>query len=68
VAPHLNSRKLDRSNVLRWDAGRLLRYESGKVVVNVEPLFGADAGTWGGQPRAVTDIENLFIGANLRAD
>lgn len=55
--------KLDRSNIIRWDVSRLLRYEPGRPVINDEPLFGAVAGAWYGQPKAVTAIDNLFIAA-----
>jgi hypothetical protein len=56
-------RKLDRANIIRCDVSRLLRYEPGRPVINDEPLFGAVACAWKGQPRAVTTIDNLFIGA-----
>lgn len=55
--------KLNRSNIIRCDISRLLRYEPGRPVINDEPLFGAVAGAWSGQPKAVTAIDNLFIGA-----
>ncbi|MDM3975562.1 NAD(P)-binding protein [Mycobacterium marseillense] len=55
--------KLNRDNIIRWDVSRLLRYEPGRPVINDEPLFGAIAGAWSGQPRAVTAVDNLFIGA-----
>jgi NAD(P)-binding Rossmann-like domain len=55
--------KLDRANVIRWGTSPLLRFEPGRPIINDEPLFGAEVGTWAGQPRAVTAIDNLFIGA-----
>jgi hypothetical protein len=55
--------KLNRNNIIRWDVSRLLRYDPGQPAINDEPLFGAVAGAWRGQPRAVTAIDNLFIGA-----
>ncbi|MGV0625321.1 FAD-dependent oxidoreductase [Mycolicibacter minnesotensis] len=54
--------KLDESDIVAWDVSRLLDFEPGRVI-NREPLFGAEAGAWGYQPRAVTAIDNLFIGA-----
>ncbi|WP_157997632.1 FAD-dependent oxidoreductase [Mycobacteroides stephanolepidis] len=54
---------LDRANIIRWGTSPLVRFPAGQPVTNDEPLFGAEVGTWAGQPRAVTGIDNLFIAA-----